>query len=67
MIILGYFFLFLHKKISCGYPLEVPQRGASIEYPQHVFLWRTRENYPRIITLYSSLTGPLKKPSKCCV
>ena len=26
---------------------------------QHVFLWGNRENYPRIITRYSSLTSPL--------
>ena len=25
VIILGYFFLFLYKKICCGYSLEVPQ------------------------------------------
>ena len=26
-------FLFLHKNISCGYSLEVPQWGTSNEYP----------------------------------
>ena len=34
---------------------EYPQhmmRGDSNEYPQHMFLWRTRENYPSIITKY---------------
>ena len=36
-----------------------PRRGASNEYPQHMFLWRTGENYPRIIIKYSSLTSPL--------
>ena len=25
VIILGYFFLFLHKNICCGYSLEMPQ------------------------------------------
>ena len=39
MIILGYFFLFLHKNICCGYSLEVPRQGASNEYPQRMFLW----------------------------
>ena len=58
MIILGYFFLFLHKKICCGYSLEAPRRGASNEYPQHMFSWRTREHYPIIITKYSSLMIP---------
>ena len=28
-------------------------------YPQHMFLWRNKLNYPRIITKYSSLTIPL--------
>ena len=59
MIILGYFFLFLHKNICCGYSLEAPRQGASNEYPQHMFSWRNGENYLRIITKYSSLTSPL--------
>ena len=37
MIIMGYVFLFLHKTIVCGYSLEAPRRGASNEYPQHMF------------------------------
>ena len=54
----------------------MPRWGASNEYPQHTFLWRTGENYPIIITKYSSLTIPLwhikKKTTKnkksffCC-
>ena len=35
------------------YSLEVPRRGASNEYPQHMFLWKNKKNYPRIITKYS--------------
>ena len=31
-------FLFLYKNIRCGYSLEVPRRGTSNEYPQHMFL-----------------------------
>ena len=58
VIILGYFFLFLHKNICCGYSLEAPHRGTSNVYPQHMFLWKIRENYPRIITKYS-LPTPL--------
>ena len=46
------FFLFFHKNICCGYSLEVPQWGTSNEYPQHMFLWRTEENYPRVVTKY---------------
>ena len=59
VIILGQFFLFLHKNICCWYSLEVPRCGASNEYPQRMFLWRTGENYPIIITKFSSLTIPL--------
>ena len=32
------FFLFLYKNICYGYSLEAPHRGASNEYPQHMFL-----------------------------
>ena len=28
------------------------ERGDSNEYPQHIFLWRTDENYPSIIIKY---------------
>ena len=59
MIIMGYFFLFLNKNICCGYSLEAPWWGTSNEYPQYMFLWRTVENYPIIISEYSSLTVPL--------
>ena len=35
------------------------QWGTSDEYPEHMCLWRTGENYPRIINNYSSLTSLL--------
>ena len=38
------FFLFLHENICCRYSLEVPHRGASNEYPQHMFLWRNKKD-----------------------
>ena len=38
------FFLFLHENICCGYSLEAPRRGASNEYPQHMFSWRNKKN-----------------------
>ena len=39
-----YLFLFLNENIYCGYSLEVPRRGASIEYPQHMFFfWEIRK------------------------
>ena len=39
-----------------------PRWGTSNEYPQQMFLWRTGENYPTVITKYSSLTIPLIEP-----
>ena len=38
------FFLFLHKNIHCGYSLEAPRRGASNEYPQHMFSWSNKKD-----------------------
>ena len=29
--------------IRCGYSFEVPHRGTSNEYPQHMFLWRNEK------------------------
>ena len=57
MIILGYFFLILHKYIHCGYSLEVPRWGTSNEYPHPTFIWRNKKNYPRIIAKYI-ISGP---------
>ena len=44
---------------------QIDRRGASNEYPQHMFLWRNKKNYPTIITKYSSLTSllPTRYPS----
>ena len=37
---------FLHKSICCGYSLESPRLiRIGDEYPQHMLLWRTNENY----------------------
>ena len=38
------FFLFLDENICCGYSLEVPQRGTSNEYPQHMFSSRNKKD-----------------------
>ena len=38
------FFMLLHKSICCRYSLEAPRRGASNEYPQHMFSWRNKKN-----------------------
>ena len=46
-------FAYFSIKTCCGYSLELPWRGNSNEYPQHM-LWRTNENYPRIIVKYLS-------------
>ena len=59
MIILGYFFLFLHENICCGYSLEVPQQGISNEYPQCMFFFMEKleklsQNYHQILLLNKS-------------
>ena len=46
------FSLFLHKTKCCGYSLESPDQGSSNEQPQHMFLWRSKENYPSNIIKY---------------
>ena len=38
------FFSFLDENICCGYSLEAPRRGASNEYPQHMFLSRNKKD-----------------------
>ena len=38
MIHKGYFSSDRHENICCGYSLELPRRGHSNEYPQHMFL-----------------------------
>ena len=57
MIILGYVFM----KTCYGYSLEAQREGTSNEYPQHMFLWRNLESYPksypRVITKYCSLAS----------
>ena len=57
MIIKGYFFLFLHENVCCGYLLESPRRGNSNEYQQHMFFkcGKLSLNYPQIPSLSSLL------------
>ena len=55
VIIEGWFSIFLHKIICCGYSLETLQRGDSVEYPQLLFLWRTEENHSFITTIFVNL------------
>ena len=38
------YYFSLHENICCGYSLEVPRRGTSNEYPQHMFLCRNKKN-----------------------
>ena len=38
------FFLLLDEYICAGYSLEAPHRGASNEYPQHMFLLRNKKD-----------------------
>ena len=63
MITEGWFCLFLLKNIHCGYSLESPRRGDSNEFPQHMFLWTTDENYPSIIKIILQLSSKLLIPS----
>ena len=45
------FFLFLNENICCGYSLEAPCRGASNEYPQHMFSSKNKKTIYQIHTL----------------
>ena len=36
-------FLFFNINICCVYSLEVPQQGASNEFPQHMFYWEIKK------------------------
>ena len=38
------FFLFLDENICCGYSLEAPRRGASNEYPEHMFSLKNKKH-----------------------
>ena len=57
-------FSFLHENICCGYPLEASWRGASNEYPQHMFSWRNEKNImwiPPLICSYENKALTLNK------
>ena len=40
----GKYFSYFSMKTCCGYSLEMPHRGTSNEYPQHMFSWRNKKN-----------------------
>ena len=51
-------FLFLNENICCGCSLEAPRRGASNEYPQHMFSSRNKKNImwiPSLICSYETV------------
>ena len=48
-------FLTSARKICCGYSLEVPHRGTSNEYPQHMFSCRNK----KILMWISRLSGAM--------
>ena len=52
-------FLFLHKNICCGYSLEVPHRGTSNEYPQHMYAWRNKKIISTFQLKGSALSGAM--------
>ena len=39
------------QKMCCWYSLELPPQDDSNEYPQHILIWRTKENCPLITGL----------------
>ena len=43
------------------YSLEAPHRGASNEYPQHMFLWRSKKNIMQIPPVICSYVEKKKK------
>ena len=47
-------FLIFAQNIDCGYTLEPPQRGGSIEYPQSMFWSKNKKN--RYTPAYPSFT-----------
>ena len=58
-------FLFLDQNICCGYSSEVPLRGASNEYPQHMFSLRNKKIIYLISTLIKIYEVPNKDLSDC--
>ena len=38
------YFSYFATKTCCGYSLKAPRRGASNEYPQHMFLWKNKKS-----------------------
>ena len=56
-------------KTCCGYSLEAPHRGASNEYPQHMFSWRNRKNIFLILFLSRAVkllaVNHSLKPAEC--
>ena len=63
-------FLFLNKNICCGYSLEAPRRGASNEYPQHMYLLRNKKNImwiPPLICSYATTLWADKADDKLMI
>ena len=54
------FLLFLHENICCGYSVEVPHRGTSNEYSQHMFSWRNKKKFS-ILRLKKKTTQKTKQ------
>ena len=55
-------FLFLDENVCCGYSLEAPWRGASNEYPQHMFSLKNKKN---IDTFWLKTNNNKKKMHAC--
>ena len=50
------FFFSYFYMTCCGYSLEAPHRGASNEYPQHMFSWRNKKSIYLMLALIQSYT-----------
>ena len=60
-------FLFLNENICCGYSLEVPWRGTSNEYPQHMFLSRKKKNIDTFWLIKNALSRAMVTiPNQLC-
>ena len=53
------FGFFSFSSPGCRYSLEVPLRGTSNGYPQHIFLWRNKKRHlnTRVVQKVLSLIG----------
>ena len=54
-----YLFVCMYTNTCCCYSLEAPHRGASNEYPQHMFSWRNKKKCQSFWLEKNCLNGAL--------